>query len=890
MNLLRIIFSTVTLFLLLALSDHADSFPGKHTFRNFPADTAHGNSVKHPRVYTTQRLTTPRPVIDGKLDDECWKTGVWAGNFTEYTPNEGAKPPQKTELKILYDDKNIYVAIRAFDTEPDKIHRYAGLRDDFGSGDVVGINFDSYHDHRTGFEFDLTAWGQKIDLILYNPENWDTSWNPVWYGKTGLEDSAWTAEMEIPLSQLRFSKEDVQVWGMHCWRWLDRLQEESDWEPLSKTGPGIIYQFGELHGIKGLKKSQRLEVMPYGLAKLSTFRKDPANPYADKGRSWNGRVGLDAKIGLTSNFTVDLTVNPDFGQVESDPSVLNLSAFETFYQEKRPFFLEGETIFQYDFDDINLFYSRRIGHAPSLPLDTLNGYYVKAPDKTAILSAIKISGKTSDGLSVGVLQSITADEKAKITDENNIESRRTVEPLTSYTVARIQKDYHEGNTVIGGIFTSTNRFIHDVSLNFLTDDAYTGGLDFLHQWHNKKYYIDTRLIGSHITGSTHAITLLQESSARYYQRPGASYLGLDTTLTALNGYGGIFKIGKATGNWQYSTQVKWISPGTELNDLGYMQSADLIEQQNNVAFIVNHPVSIFRAYRVDLQQFNDWNFGGAYLGSGSHLIYTSQFSNRWSLLFNLIYHTQSIDTRILRGGYDMKVPYTVYSFGELGTDHSKNISAQLDYEFNHNGHNSLRNYSLSPGINFRPVNTLLIGVTANYAHNHNELQYVTTLNATQGTRYILGTIDQKTIGLTFRIDYSITPVFSIQYYGSPFVSRGYYKDFKYITNPESREYYNRFSLYNDPVRTGDQLWLDENIDNTLDYTISDPDFNFHQFRSNFVAKWEYRPGSLLYLVWSSDVTGNVNPVNTGLGDSMGQLWNRFPDSIFLVKFSYWFSL
>ncbi len=321
-----------------------------------------------------------------------------------------------------------------------------------------------------------------------------------------------------------------------------------------------------------------------------------------------------------------------------------------------------------------------------------------------------------------------------------------------------------------------------------------------------------------------------------------------------------------------------------------MTTADLVEQQNNLAYIVNHPISIFRAYRIDLLQFNDWNFGGVYLGSGSNLIYTSQFSNRWNLLFNLIYHAPSIDTRLLSGGYAMKIPSSINSFGELGSDHSKKFSAVLDYLWMRNGHHSLYGYSLSPGLNLRPVNTLLIGIAANYARNHNELQYVTTLVAPSGSRYILGTIDQKTLGLTFRIDYSITPDFSIQYYGSPFVSRGYYRDFKYVTHPESKDYGNRFSLYNYPVQTGDILWLDENGDNNLDYTIDDPDFNFHQFRSNFVAKWEYRPGSLIYLVWSIDEGGNITPVNTGLGDSMGQLWNRFPDSKFQIKFSYWLSL
>ncbi|HEX7583194.1 MAG TPA: DUF5916 domain-containing protein, partial [Prolixibacteraceae bacterium] len=352
------------------------------------------NQSKPLRIYHTTRLTTAKPTIDGVLNDPCWKTGEWDGDFIQWIPKEGAKPSQPTQMKILYDDKNLYVALRAFDNEPSKISRKAGRRDEL-AGDIMGVNFDSYHDHRTGFEFSVTAAGQKIDLILTNPMVGDMNWNAVWYVKTGLEDSAWVAEYEIPLSQLRYSSDREQIWGLHAWRWIDRLSEESDWEPQTSTSPGMLYLFGEIHGIKNLPKSRRIEIMPYASGKLKTFPKVPQNPYADKGRSWMGNVGLDAKIGLSSNFTADLTINPDFGQVESDPSVMNLTAFETFYEEKRPFFLEGENIFKFELGDASLFYSRRIGHVPVYKPNLGVNEYLKYPDNTSILSAVKISGKSS---------------------------------------------------------------------------------------------------------------------------------------------------------------------------------------------------------------------------------------------------------------------------------------------------------------------------------------------------------------------------------------------------------------------------------------------------------------------------------------------------------------
>jgi hypothetical protein len=847
------------------------------------------DSLQQP-VYVTTRLVTAKPVIDGKLDDECWKTGVWAGDYTQYMPNEGAKPSYPTEMKILYDDKFIYVAFRGFDGEPEKIQRISGLRDEF-VGDMMGVNFDSYHDHRTGFEFNLTSWGQKIDLVLFNPASWDFNWNAVWRGKTGLEDSAWVAEIEIPLSQLRYSKEDEQVWGLHAWRWINRLQEESDWEKQSRTGPGVIYNFGELRGIKGLKKSQRLELMPYALGDIKTMKREQGNPFADKGRLPGGNIGLDAKIGVSSNFTVDLTINPDFGQVESDPSVMNLTAFETFYEEKRPFFLEGLTIFDYKFDNQSLFYSRRIGHAPSRTVDPASNLFVKSPDKTSILSAVKFSGTTSNGLSVGVIQSVTANEFARLSDNNGNRSSTNVEPLTSYTVARVQKGYKEGNTVVGGILTSTNRYIEDKNLEFLSNDAFTGGLDILHHWKDKEFYLDARMIGSYVTGGKEAISYLQQSSARYYQRPGAGYLRYDTSRTSLGGYGGKFKIGKGSkGLWKYSAGATWLSPGLELNDLGYMNTADEINEENEISYFVNKPVSIFRTYTIDLEQFNTWNFNGTYLGSGSHLSFSSEFKNQWSFGANLIFHSKAYNTKILRGGYDMIMPYNIMSFGNLNTDYSKKISGGIEYSYEYTGNNSAVNYQVEPGITIRPYSILKIRIAANYAENHDNLQYVATKNILTEKRYILGTIDQKTLGLTFRVDLNLTPEFSVQYYGSPFVSRGSYSRFKHVTNPDARSYEDRFTSFSNTVQVGNTYELDENNDMVADYTIDNPDFNFHQFRSNFVARWEYRLGSSVYFVWSGERTGNASSPGASIGDSYKELRNVFPNNIFLIKLNYWFSL
>ena len=877
------IFKTTSILLLIVVFNY-DLF--SFSFLN-GKDTTSNSSGKPVRIYNTIRLTTEKPVIDGNLNDECWKTGDWAGDFTQWIPNEGAKPSQPTQIKILYDDNNIYVAVRAFDSEPDKISVRAGRRDQF-NGDAVGIDFDSYHDHRTGFEFNVTAAGQKIDLVLTNPMEGDYSWNAVWYVEVGREDSAWTAEYQIPLSQLRYSNNYEQVWGMHFWRWIDRLQEESDWEPQTSLGAGMLYNFGELHGIKGLPPSRRIEIMPYSVGRLKTFKSEAGNPFADKGRSWLGNVGVDGKIGLSSNFTVDLTINPDFGQVESDPSVMNLTAFETFYEEKRPFFLEGKNIFNFEFDDASIFYSRRIGHSPTYSPGLNENEFIDYPDNTTIISALKLSGKTSDGLSVGVLQSLTAAENAEISSGGNNRNVK-VEPLTNYSIGRIQQDFEEGNTVLGGIFTSTNRFINDDHLDFLNRNAFTGGIDLLHQWKDKEFFVDAKLVGSLISGSTDAIKLLQNSPARYYQRPDANYLNYDSSLTQLSGYGGKIKVGKGSkGFWRYSTALSWYSPGLDLNDLGYMQIADFIKQENSVSYFVNQSESIFRTYTLGLSQFNNFNFGIDHLSSGGGLSIYLEFLNKWAINTSINYTEQSLDTRLLRGGFAMLIPANWTNNFYVRTDPSEKIFFDLATNISLSDHQSKKYYSIAPGTSILLSNTLKLSLSANYSSNIDELQYVYTVD--NENKYILGKINQHTLGFTFRIDYNITPELSIQYYGSPFASVGKYSEFKDVTNPKADNYSDRFSLLN-VVPSGEEYVVEENTsDRTTPVYFHNPDFSFSQFRSNLVLRWEYLPGSQVYLVWSNERTYFENPSGNSVNKAISLLKDVYPASIFLIKFNYWFNI
>jgi hypothetical protein len=877
--------STAVLFVIFALINFSFPASGFASQPTLHSDTlknkSKGNSV---RTYKTEKLSLPKPVIDGVLDDACWQSGVWAGDFTQWIPKEGAKPSQPTEVKVIYDDKNIYVAIKAWDSEPDKIQRKAGRRDEF-EGDGLGICFDSYHDHRTGFEFDMTAAGQKLDAIVTNPGNSDFNWNAVWDGKVSHDQKGWYAEMRIPLSQLRYSSANVQVWGLHVWRWINRLQEESDWEPQSSTGPGILYLFGELHGIEGLQKSKRFELMPYSVGKLKTFKKEPENPYTKSGKSWDGALGLDAKIGVSSNFTLDLTINPDFGQVEADPSVMNLTAFESFFEEKRPFFLEGKNIFNFDVDDFSLFYSRRIGQSSGYDPEIKDKEYKKMPDNTAIYTAEKFSGKTANGLTVGVIHSITAEEKAKITTAAG-EHKEVVSPITNYLVGRIQKDFDKGNTVLGGIVSSVKRLTTNPHFDDLNRTATTGGLDFLHYWKDKEYFVDVKLTGSQIHGKSAALLEVQQSSAHYFQRPDAAYLDFDSTMTSMSGFGGKIKIGKGSkGLWRYSTELNWKSPGLELNDLGYMPIADLIKQVNNVSYFVNQPVSIFRTYNISLSEVNSWNFGGNYLGSNANLNFYYELKSQWGGNFNLGYGSKSLDTRLLRGGNAVKAPPSWSASMSFHSDWSKRMAFSIYATQSISEQKSCYHGQwFGAGVSLRPINTFKLSMNLNYTNVQDEWQYVDMKNVDNKNHYVLAKADQQSLGLTFRADYHISPELSIQYYGSPFAASAKFSNFKEANQTRSNNYSEQFSSFSSPKLIGNNYQLAQNVE------IENPDQTFAEFKSNFVIKWEYRPGSSLYLVWSGQKSEDLDFQANSLGSSFRRLNDLFANNLFLVKFNYWFSI
>jgi hypothetical protein len=855
---------------------------------------------KGKKIYVANHINPHPPTIDGQLDDPVWQRGEWESGFIQRKPYEGQEPSQKTAFKILYDEKNIYVAIQAFDTEPRKIERRMSRRDDF-EGDWVGIEIDSYYDQRTAFCFSVNAAGVKADQVISDDgENEDPNWDPIWYVKTDTDEKGWNAEMRIPLSQLRYGNKVNQVWGLQLTRVLFRKEETSHWQFIPRDSSGWVSQFGRLEGIENIKAQRQVELYPYTVANAQTFQGEAGNPFAT-GRLSQFMGGLDGKIGVTSDLTLNFTVNPDFGQVEADPSEVNLTAFETYFEEKRPFFIEGRNILNFrlmlgdgDFSDDNLFYTRRIGGRPHHSPSTVEDEYVDVPQNTSILGAFKLTGKTKNGLSIGVIESITSRERADISFLGKMR-QETVEPLTNYFGLRLQKDYNRGNTLIGAMVTATNRNIEDTQLNFLHSAAYTGGLDFYHTWKNRTYYIQGNTVFSHVRGSKEAILETQMSPLRYFQRPDAGHVTLDPNRTSLSGFGGTLVGGKlGGGSLKYVGGFTFRSPGFELNDMGYLRDADKIMQFIWAGYNIYEPFSVFRNFNFNFNQWMGWDFSGEQIFSGGNFGVYGQFKNYYTFNVSINRNDESLAKSLLRGGPSLRWPGRWSPYFDFGTDSRKKLRFHAGSWSSFSDDGNSKYLSCQAGFSYRPSGAVSISVIPSYDVNKQELQYVETTSLGDEDRYIFGRIDQKTLAVTLRFNISLTPDLSIQFYGQPFVSAGDYTEFKHITDSRARNYDDRFYTFMEKeisFNTDSGVYsIDENRDGTADYSFENPNFNFLQFRSNLVLRWEYRPGSVLFLVWSQGRTGVLSNGDFSYGNDLRSLFDIHPHNVFLVKFSYGFRL
>ncbi|TDS19167.1 carbohydrate binding protein with CBM9 domain [Maribacter caenipelagi] len=852
--------------------------------------------AKVQREYTTVQLSIGDEItIDGELSDSAWINVSWDDNFTVFEPNNGKKASQRTKFKIAYDAKFLYVGIRCYDSIPDKIEKRLARRDNF-SGDWIEVNIDSYYDKRTGFSFNVSAAGVKGDeFISQNGDFWDASWNPIWYTAAHIDTEGWTAEMKIPFSQLKFGAAEEQIWGLQVHRRYFRGEERSIWQPISLEAPGWVSEFGRLTGLKNIEPQKQLEIQPFLVNQFDAYPEQIGNPFRD-GQDYILNVGLDAKIGLTNDLTLDLTVNPDFGQVDADPGAIALDGFQIFFEERRPFFIENKNIFDYEFADgnDNIFYSRRIGRSPQGYVDVSQNEFVDQPTNSTILGAAKFSGKTKNGWSLGVLESVTGKMYADVEDVAGNRRSELVEPLTNYIVGRVQKDFNERNSFVGGIFTATNRNLPE-QLEFLRSGAYTGGLDFKHNWKNRNYYIEGNVVGSHVTGGEEAIARTQTSITHLFQRVDAGHVSVDTNRTSLTGTGGKIEIGKAGGgNWRYDGGVIWRSPELELNDIGFLRQADQIKQTASLSRLFIKPTNFYRKANIELNQYSTYDFEGNYNRIQYQFEGFINYKNNWWTELGAAHKPRIFSNTVLRGGPRWRWSDENFAYLFFGSDSRKKLSFTLGYV---NSQAAEKNFSLARYVfrlYYQPFDAFNLSISSEYEENPNKTQYVTEADFNGDARYITGNIDQKTFSTSIRFNYSINPNLSIQYYGEPFISRGTYTDFNYVNNPIAERLNERVTLFSEnqisQSNSTDNYLIDENFDGITDYQIENPDFSYVQFRSNLVLRWEYVPGSEIFLVWSQGVVGAGDPSET-LGRNLDrQILGQKKDNTFLLKATYRFIL
>jgi len=853
------------------------------------------------RVYETRRLEGEAPHIDGAVTEPAWDGVSWSGEFVQREPTDGDPPCHQSQFKVVYDDDAIYFAFRLED-DPEQMSSLLARRDQF-PGDWIEVNIGSYADRRTAFSFTLSLSGTRGEELVSNDgESWNSSWDPVWTGATRAQESGWTAEMRIPLSQLRFSEAATQVWGLQVNRRHFHLGQLSSWQRIPKDVSGWVSHFGELRGLENLRPGRHVELLPYVVARAEHLQAEENNPFQN-GRENGMDGGLDGKIGVTNNLTLDLTINPDFGQVEADPSEVNLTAFETYLTERRPFFIEGSDIFDLrlapaitggSFTQDTLFYSRRIGQRPGYQPDLGNAVATELPESTTILGAFKLSGKTSSGLSIGLVESLT-DEESIWVEEAGQRRQVTVEPLTNYLVCRLQQDFANGDTQLGGMITAVKRDLQDELVELLPGEAFAGGLDLSTYFRDRDYRLQANIIASELRGDPTAIDEIQTSSAHYLQRPDLEGAVYDPARTSLRGHAGSLRFGRTNNHdLRFETGVAWRSPGFEINDLGYMRNANQVNQFTWVGYVKRNPFSVFDSWSLNGNQWLDWDFGGTFLGARYNVNSHATFRTKYSAGFNLTRTGEHTSNTELRGGPSSRLPGYWETSAYLNTDHRKAVRANLSVYLEQGDEGSSRRSDVWTNVSFRPTNALEISLGPSYSSNRTEMQYVSTEQAGAAPRYLFASLDQKVLAVTLRVNWTIAPNLTVQLYAEPFLATGRYAEFKRITDPMAGRYRDRFASFAAGQVTWDQVEevyaFDENGDGSVEYSRANPDFDVRELNSNLVIRWEFRPGSTAYLVWSQARSNNAVLVDElDPNRDLRHLFATHPHNVILLKVSKWFT-
>lgn len=805
--------------------------------------------------------------LDGEFTEAAWELVQPITAFVQREPDEGSPATFGTESRVLYDKTFLYVAVMAFDPDPSKIVGIRTRRDGESPSDWIAIFIDSYHDRRTAYQFSVNAAGVKKDAYWFADQNSDDSWDAVWDVEITRDDTGWKAEFRIPLSQLRYEPGKRDTFGFAVWREVPRLNEKSTWPLLSKGATGFVSSFGEIGGLHLEGSAKRLELVPYTVGQVETQSVDAGNPLVSS-PGGSATAGVDLKYALTPGLTLTGTVNPDFGQVEADPAVVNLSAFETFYAERRPFFVEGSGNLRFNLDCndgacTGLFYSRRIGRQPQGSPDTPDGGYTSVPGQTTIIGAAKLTGRAG-AFSIGALNAVTAEETADISN-SFASTTQTVEPLTNYTVLQAKREWTNQSS-LGFMLTNTARAMND-DVSFLAKNAVTGGVNWDWRLKDARYSIAGYWAGSAITGSPEAIDRLQTSSVHLYQRPDTGHVEYDPLHTSMAGHAGSVSLQKIGGQTvRFSLNGSYKTPGFDVNDVGYLRRADQINQSNWIQFRKDKPFSIFRTVRFNVNQWASWNFAGDNLFYGGNINAHATFTSNWTFSIGLNAEGPGLDDRATRGGPAAKYPATRGIWYGIGTDSRQSVSGDFFsmYFRDTAGGLALR---FDPSLSFRPTSFLSVSAGIGYEQLTERSQWVEAVEDLP-THYVFGHMDQKTVSLTFRVNYTITPTLTVQVYAEPFVSAGAYDDFRELVDGRADRYDDRYQPY---AYSGD------------------PDFNYQSFRMTNVLRWEYKPGSALYVVWQQGREDVRDYGQFRFRQDFGDIFGLPASNVFLVKYSYWFN-
>ena len=840
-----------------------------------------------PRSIAAVRVSVA-PVIDGRLDS-VWSSAPAAAGFTQRRPAEGEPAIDSTAVRFLYDDDALYIGARMYSRDPAHIEAAVARRDNTTGAEQLRVSLDPYLDRRTAYTFGVTAAGTRLDW--YHPDDdedtIDATFDPVWSAAVRIDSLGWTAEMRIPFSQLRFnvrgSERDVQRWGLNVRRTVPARKEQDYWVRIPRSEAGWASKFGTLTGLDDLHPVRHIELLPY-VASDATMRGSPdlANPF-DQRTQVGARAGGDLKLGIGSSTTIAVTANPDFGQVEADPAVVNLSAFESFFDERRPFFTENRQLLAGN--GPAYFYSRRIGGAPRGEL--ADGTYNDVPTTSSILGAARVTSRFSSGATLGALAALTDDEHVRTFDPvTGTFGSRPAAPLTAYGVLRAQQEVGAAGSTIGLSATGVRRWLSDGDplSPYLNRNAVAGGADWLLRFGHGNYEMSGHLGGSRVEGDSTDIARVQRSSARYYQRPDADYVELDPSRTSLTGYAAALTLAKRGGkHWLGQVWGDVRSPGFEINDAGRLSQADQIYGGILGAYQETEPKGIFREYSIQAEADAAVNYGGVRTFSFYRSDAAITFRNYWWTNLTAWVDHRGQSDKLTRGGPLMQTPRDVTGIVEVGNNllGKVRLRGRLYYGDYEGG---AYVYRISGGVIVRPGPRWELSFLPNYLRVRDNQQYVVT----HDNRYIFATIEQSTLLAEIRASYAFTPNLTLELYAEPFASSGRYSQFGELAAPRTQQM-RRYGTDGTTIATA----ADGSQTVTADggtFTLPNSDFMVRSLRSNVVLRWEWRPGSTLFLVWQQDRFGQEESRALAGPRDVLNSFGATGDNILLIKASYWLSV